>query len=255
MDLPSPNATVRQVAPACQALVRLMLPWEAASALFISRVPLVEREDFLAFAFWVRPLIGWFCIVYAAIRFHVPAGPATDRQRDLAALERVAFGIAGIAVLGAVLILTTRAEVRRPAALRMLIPLRAVAVFIPAAVLLAHWMPVGSDLNVVQALGLRQVLSQHTPAGLALPGAVSLLRLWALIFCGVMLYAAPRHLFRAADAHPLLPPLLAAWPGPRPAPGSRSAATTRRYRSGGAAAPAPPRLAAARSWPPARDAA
>jgi hypothetical protein len=212
MALPSLGATARRMAPACQALVRLIPPWKAASVLFLSRDPLVEREGFVAFACWVRPLIGRVCIVCAVIRFHLPAGPAAaERQRDLAALERVAFGIAGIAVLGTVLILTTRPEVRRPTALRMLIPLRAVAVFIPTVVLLAHWMPVGSDLNVVQALGLRQMLSQHTLAGLALPGAVSLLRLWALIFCGVMLYAAPRHLFRAADAHPLLPPLLAAW--------------------------------------------
>jgi hypothetical protein len=72
-------------------------------------------------------------------------------------------------------------------------------------------MPVGSNLDLVQALGLRQLGSQHTPIGLALPGADSLLRLWALVFCAVMLYAAPRHLFRAGDAHPLLPPLLAAW--------------------------------------------
>jgi len=211
MALPSPGAIARQVAPACRALVRLLPPWKAASVLFLSRDPLVEREGFLAFTYWVRPLIGRVCIVYAAFRFHLSGGPASERQRDLAALERVAFGIAGIAVLGAVLILTTRPELQRRTALRMLIPLRAVAVFIPAAVLLAHWMPVGSDLNIVQALGLRQLLYRHTLAGLTLPGTVCLLRLWALIFCGVMLYAVPRHLFRAADAHPLLPPLLAAW--------------------------------------------
>lgn len=208
---PSPGATTRPPASAGQVLVWLILPWKAASVLFVSQDPLVEREGFLAFAYWVRPLIGWICIAYAAIRFHVVVSPAAERQRDLEALQRLAFGIAGIVVLGAVLIITTRPEVRRATALRMLIPLRAVAVFIPAAVLLAHWMPVGSDLNVVQALGLRPLLSGHTLAGLALSGAASVLRLWALIFCCVMLYAAPRHLFRAADAHPLLPPLLAAW--------------------------------------------
>lgn len=211
MFTPSADAPARQAAPAGQVLVRLILPWKAASALFISRDPLVEREDFLAFAYWVRPLIGWICIVYTAFRFHVAAGPATDRQRESAALERLAFGIAGIIVLGAVLILTTRPAVRKATALRLLIPLRAIAVFIPATVLLVHWMPLGGDLNIVQALSLRHLESQHTLIGLALPGADSLLRLWALVFCVVMLYAAPRHLFRTADAHPLLPPLLAAW--------------------------------------------
>ena len=211
MALTSGRAPTRWATSAGRALILLLPPWRAASVLFISRDSPVEREGFLGFAYWARPALGLICIIYAAIRFHVAAGPGTQNQQDLAALTKLALGIVGVLVLSAVLIFTTRPEIRLATSLRMIIPLRAIAVFIPVTALLLHWMPLGSQLNIVAALALRPLIAQHAPAALALSATSSLLRLWALIFSVIMLWAAPRHLFRIADAHPLLPPLLGAW--------------------------------------------
>ncbi|MYW05904.1 hypothetical protein [Streptomyces sp. SID3343] len=120
------------------------------------------------------------------------------------------YGIVGILLIGCLMVMLARPEMRGPTLRQLIHPVRAVGLFMVVPVLgtALAWgtrkgAGLGSNTNTLRTDG--------TTVQLALSWVSMVTALWVFGFAIVAIWQVAQHLFSAADGHPMLPALMAMW--------------------------------------------
>ncbi|WP_331766373.1 hypothetical protein [Embleya sp. NBC_00896] len=149
------------------------------------------------------------------------AGPGTKPRGSQVVAELVSalvrrmvllpmYGIVGILLIGCLLVICARPQLRALTLRQLIYPVRAVGLFlvVPVLGIALAWgcrkgAGLGSNTNTLRTDG--------TAAQLALSWVSMVTALWVFGFALVAIWQVARHLFSAADGHPMLPALMAVW--------------------------------------------
>jgi hypothetical protein len=120
------------------------------------------------------------------------------------------YGIVGIVLIGCLMVMLARPQLRGPTLRQLIHPVRAVGLFlvVPGLGMALAWgcrkgAGLGADTNTLRTDG--------TTVQLALSWVSMVTALWVFGFAIVAIWQVAQHLFSAADGHPMLPALMAMW--------------------------------------------